>query len=356
MAFGKQKARTFAVGDIHGCAAELEALLERIRPTKLDRFVFLGDYVDRGPASRRVIDLIIDLDELCEVIALKGNHEAMFLDFLERPESSGAGLFILNGGSATLASYSTGDGSFEIPETHINFLRNLRLTFETDTHFFVHAGVPLQLLSTIDLKMHEEQLLWSRHPFLSTDFRWEKVIVHGHTPAPEPERKPNRINLDTGCVYGGMLTAIELPEGRFHQVARGTKVAPLLFPLDSKKKDTPAHARIALRFSGRLPVVISRPNGAKHKFETLNYNQFGLLLTEKDISSPGQSAAGLEVGEHIEGSIGSGENLILFSGSVVRIDTRGEHANYGVRIERISNDDSGNEWINRPPDDDSDAD
>jgi hypothetical protein len=96
--------------------------------------------------------------------------------------------------------------------------------------------------------------------------------------------------------------------------------------------------------------VAARPGEAKRKFETLNYNQFGLLLTEKEVSQPGRSAAGFQVGDQIEGTIGSGDNLVLFEGSVVRIDTRGEHANYGVRIERISNDDSGSEWISRPPD------
>lgn len=351
MFFGSKIPRTFAVGDVHGCAAELEALLERLQPKEDDTFVFLGDYVDRGPSARRVIDLIIALSERCEVICLKGNHEAMFLDFLEHPESAGAGLFILNGGAATLASYETEGGAFEIPESHLHFLQKLKLWHQTDTHFFVHAGVPLQPLASLSETEHEQLCLWSRQPFLSTSYKWEKIVVHGHTPAPEPERKANRINVDTGCVYGGRLTALELPAGKFHEVARGTKVTPSLFPIDRARST--ASARIALRFSGRLPVEASRDGEAKMAFETLNFNQFGLLMAETMQSKASLQAKGaaeprLAMGDVIEGRIGDGEAAIMFQGEVVRIESRGEFAHYGVRIDRISNGNGGREWITRP--------
>lgn len=339
------KERTFAIGDVHGCAAELEALLDRLRTKSSDTVVFLGDYVDRGPSAKRVIDLILDLSKVCRVVALKGNHEAMFLDFLNHPESVGAGLFILNGGAATLASYSSGDGSFEIPESHIEFLQNLKLTHETETHFFVHAGVPLEPLAKLNAKDQEQHLLWSRHPFLSTDFKWEKMIVHGHTPAPEPERRPNRINIDTGCVYGGSLTAIELPAGRLHSVARGTRVAVPLYPIDEIKTGLEGRQRIALRFTGRLPVEAKRKGDDLRHFETLNFNQFGLLMSERS-GKPGE--ASLDTGDMIEGRIGHSDSAIPFKGEVVRVETRGEAMYYGVRIDKISNGNGGREWISRP--------
>jgi serine/threonine protein phosphatase 1 len=162
-AFSDRKfTRIFAIGDIHGCAIELEALLRKIDPMKDDLVVFLGDYIDRGIDSRRVIDIILDLAKRCEVVALKGNHEAMFLDFLEHPESVGAGLFVLNGGFSTLVNYTAPNGAIEIPESHVSFYRDLQLSYETERFFFVHAGIPDQPLSTINAEKHEQNMLWSR--------------------------------------------------------------------------------------------------------------------------------------------------------------------------------------------------
>lgn len=332
--------RIFAVGDIHGCSYELELLLAKIQPKKEDTVVFLGDYVDRGPDTRGVVDLILKLQSSCNVVALKGNHEQMFLDFLERPESAGAGVFILNGGSATLANYALADGSIEIPEEHMRFFKTLKLRYETDKYFFVHAGIPDQPLSTITDTEHEMTMLWARYPFLNSTYKWEKLVVHGHTPVPDYDSRENRINVDTGCVYDGKLTAIELPKKVFHQVARvkdaNRKVS---YPTESNS------ARISTRFSGRIPVMAGKPGDARTRYETLNYNQFGLLM--KDLG--GKSA--FEVGDAIEGRIGDDPSKAIdFAGTVVRAETRGPSAVFGIKIDKISGGVHGGGWIERPSD------
>lgn len=323
--------RIFAIGDIHGCARELQALLAKINPKSEDLVIFLGDYVDRGPDSRTVIDIILDLAKDTNVVTLKGNHEALFLDFLEQPESVGAGLFILNGGTSTLACYLEPSGSISIPEDHLNFLRKLRLSFQTQHYFFVHAGVPDLPLSLIKDEEHELAMLWSRYPFLSSRFRWEKTIVHGHTPVREAEILPNRVNVDTGCVYDGRLTAIELPSMRLIQVDKGDKNEAPLYPRDPMKN------RIAIRFSGSMPVFAAKEGEPMQTFETLNYNEFGLLMraVEGEID--------FQVGDRIDGRIGAEpEGAISFQGEVVRIETRGAFGVLGVKIHRLSGE--GTDW------------
>lgn len=340
--------RIFAIGDVHGCALELEALLEKMAFTPDDLIVFLGDYVDRGPDSRRVIDIVLELSERNEVVALKGNHEALFLDFLDHPESSGAGLFVLNGGSATLANYASDDGKIEIPEAHIRFLRELRLCFQTEDYFFVHAGVPPQPLETLDIQKHEMAMLWSRQPFLSSQYKWEKMIVHGHTPMRSPEILPNRINIDTGCVYDGKLTAVEFPKNKLYQVAKGAKNQSLLFPREFSSP------RRSLRFSGRIPVRVGRVGDAEYDFFTLNYNQFGLLMSPKVSQN-----VDFEIGDDIEGWIGDNpESRVRFTGSVVRVETRGSAAVYGVKVERLFGSIETPEWVRQgdhKSDDDADG-
>lgn len=337
------KRRIYAIGDVHGCAAELESLISNLKIDSETLVVFLGDYVDRGPDSRRVIETVVRLRERCEVVALMGNHEAMFLDFLERPESVGSGLFILNGGSTTLANYAGPGGSFDIPQSHIDFLRGLRLYFETDTHFFVHAGVPLKKkLSELDTVLDRETFLWTRGPFLTTKEPWEKIVVHGHTPSEQPERFSNRINLDTGCVFGGALTAYDVSEDRFITVEKFPKEeVPAALLADESK-------RIAVRFNGRMPVKAGKP-GQKHvDFETMNYNQFGLLLREVSPIPVGY----LNSGDIIEGTIGDDHRTsVKFEGQIARVEQRQGLALYGVKIDKVSSDrgskgDGG--WLSRP--------
>lgn len=316
--------KIFAIGDIHGCADELELLIQKLPLTKESLVVFLGDYIDRGPQSQKVIDLIINLKTKHHVVALKGNHEQMLLDFVNSPESVGAGMFIFNGGSATLASYADQNSVYAIPKNHIHFFEELKPCFQTESYFFVHAGVPVIPLSEIDLAIHESELLWIRSPFLQSPFKWEKTIVHGHTPVQEPDIRSNRINVDTGCVYDGKLTAIELPSKKTYSVQRLSKKQEPIFLKDSKSQ------RIATRFKGELNVLVEK-QGYRLAFKTLNYNQFGLLI--QDLS--GQEFAVLDIGERIVGVIGESPHLIRFVGVVVRFEERDGISLYGIKIENL---------------------
>jgi serine/threonine protein phosphatase 1 len=204
--------RWLAVGDIHGCLEPLAELMEQVKPTAADRVVFLGDYVDRGPASAGVIDYLIEFAAAFpETVFLRGNHEQMFLDYLGGQDPA---MFLINGGRQTLDSYRA-HGVWPIPSGHRRFLDSLQYYFESEYHIFVHAGlrpgVPLAEQTDFDM-------LWIRHEFLESDFDWGKPVVYGHTPLKEPELGERRIGVDTGCVYGRRLTCCEVMTRRIWQV------------------------------------------------------------------------------------------------------------------------------------------
>jgi serine/threonine protein phosphatase 1 len=221
--------RIYAVGDIHGHADLLDRMLGIIGKD-LDRYppagrvitVFLGDYVDRGPASRDVIDRLIGLRERGEdVVLLKGNHEVLFEGFLKSENDDDDNYLCLNGGMATLSSYgvkSAGGGRAAldamrhlalaaVPDEHKRFLASLSLSARFGDYFFVHAGVrpgvPLEEQSPDDL-------LWIRGEFLRHSGSFGAVVVHGHTPVDAPVRLPNRIGIDTGAFFTGRLTSAVL--------------------------------------------------------------------------------------------------------------------------------------------------
>lgn len=224
----------YAVGDVHGHARELECLLRRIEEDvraapSADRplLVFLGDYVDRGPDSRGVIDAVLALeaDAAFEVVALMGNHEDALIRFLADPAYADA--WIDNWGEATLRSYGIDPWGGEavqarfaaaLPEAHRGFLGRLALSHTVGDYHFVHAGVR----PGVALDAQEPRdLMWIRHEFLLSNAAFGKVVVHGHTPAYDPEIRANRIGVDTGCYFTGVLTAVRL-EGtsqRFLQAA-----------------------------------------------------------------------------------------------------------------------------------------
>lgn len=215
----------YAVGDIHGQANLLESLLARIRAdaessTHQRRvLLFIGDYVDRGPASRDVVERVAAGFPGFETVALKGNHEQMLLDFLSDPKVWD--VYRRLGGSETLLSYgvdrslivgvSTSPAKVRdaflgvLPQNHQDFLRSLALSYDCGDYHFVHAGVrpgvPLHLQSEMDR-------LWIRDQFLNAgDVFGGRVIVHGHTPAVKPENLGFRIGIDTGAYMTGRLTA-----------------------------------------------------------------------------------------------------------------------------------------------------
>ena len=193
---GKNNGRLLAVGDIHGCYAKLVDLMEQVAPAAEDRLVFLGDYIDRGPQSRQVIDYLIALKKrLPRTVCLRGNHEQMLLEALTG-DIDAVGLFLFNGGSATVSSY--GGDLDNLPGDHLDFFRNLSLYHEEDEFVFVHAG----LRPEVSLAEQEEQdLVWIRKEFLDSGYDWGKTVVHGHTPRPGVEFRPNRIGIDTGAFF-----------------------------------------------------------------------------------------------------------------------------------------------------------
>ena len=204
--------KIFAVGDVHGCVDKLKTVLGMIKlDWDRDMMVFLGDYVDRGPDSRGVIELLLNLKKRHgdRLIFLKGNHEWMFMQFLKGEEQD---FFLQNGGIETLESYSLEKGKTDIPQSHLDFLDNLDLYFETQDYIFVHAG----LRSNIPIsEQSPEDLLWIRSPFLKSSYDWGKRVIFGHTPFSFPFIEANKVGIDTGAVYGGRLTCLMLPDFEF---------------------------------------------------------------------------------------------------------------------------------------------
>ncbi|MEM8749001.1 MAG: metallophosphoesterase family protein [Pseudomonadota bacterium] len=240
--------RLYAIGDIHGCLIELNALLDRIRddleqrPVEQHRIIFIGDYVDRGPDSKGVITRLIDLRETGQPVQfLRGNHEEKLINAINGMTLEAVDGFARYGGLETLASYGlndlghlsssmkkkhlnrlTDDIAAAVGSEHREFLDNLETSFVEGDYFFCHAGVdPTRSLND----QSEHDLVWMREPFLSHKKRLEKVVVHGHTPRRAVEFRRHRVNVDTGCVYGGTLTALVLEEGekRLLEVASQTR-------------------------------------------------------------------------------------------------------------------------------------
>jgi len=204
--------RWLTIGDIHGCLAQLTELMELVNPTSADRIVFLGDYIDRGPASAGVIDYLIGFAATFpETVFLRGNHDQMFIDYLDGLDQA---MFLMNGGQQTLDSYHD-CRMWPVPSAHRRFLDSLQYYFESEQHIFVHAGlrpgIPLAEQSNFDM-------LWIRREFLESDFDWGKPVVYGHTPLKDPLLSKRRIGVDTGCVYGRQLTCCDVMSRRIWQV------------------------------------------------------------------------------------------------------------------------------------------
>lgn len=207
----KRRGRLLAVGDIHGCRYALQTLMARIVPARDDRIVFLGDYIDRGPDPRGVVETLLALrSRVPRCIFLMGNHERMLLDVLA---GRNLPVYLANGGLVTLLAYLD-KGHLQLPAAHRDFFNSLQLFYETGKHIFVHAGLrpgyPLRLQT-------ENDLLWIREAFLESIADWGKTVVFGHTPMRKPYFGSRRIGLDTGAVYGGTLTACDLGTRRIWQ-------------------------------------------------------------------------------------------------------------------------------------------
>ena len=208
-----QPARTICIGDIHGCSIALQKIIECVQPGWDDRVVLLGDYVDRGPDTRGVIEQVWKLQDCSNVIALQGNHELMLLRAFH--DSGQLNAWLQFGGVETLASY--GGGVESIPPDHIDFFRNCRSWFETETHIFMHANYDPGL----PLGRQPQALLFWQHlaDELPPPHCSGKIAVVGHMPQPDGKilDAGHLICLDTHCYDGGWLTAMDLQTGRYWQ-------------------------------------------------------------------------------------------------------------------------------------------
>ena len=215
--------RYFAIGDIHGCLDKLKQLLNLIDITDHDELIFLGDYIDRGPNSKGVIDFLLDLKGRFKKKFLRGNHEDMFLRAIKDPPAWGdLDLWVRNGGNKTMLSYPFDPMNEEeikphqiFPDSHIEFIKQTKMYYQTNKYIFVHAGAnPL-----IPMKNHDtDYLLWVRNEFIFDKTAWPKKVIFGHTPQEEPLITDNKIGIDTGAVSNGKLTCVELPSEKIYQI------------------------------------------------------------------------------------------------------------------------------------------
>ncbi|MBU0728537.1 MAG: serine/threonine protein phosphatase [Proteobacteria bacterium] len=210
--------RTYVIGDIHGCHRSLLQLLDNIKPDiHNDTIIFLGDYIDRGPDSKEVINEILLLQARHDnVVTLMGNHELSFLKFLDGEKKS---FFLEFGGVPTLQSYGAAPPykapQQHIPPEHLSFLKELHFYWEDDSYIYVHAGLKPGVHLT---QQSSDWMLWSRSSFIQSDYDFGKKVIFGHTPFKEPFIQQNKIGIDTGSVYGGRLTCLILPDLEFVSV------------------------------------------------------------------------------------------------------------------------------------------
>lgn len=214
--------RLIAIGDIHGCLAALQSILEAIAPGGEDTIITLGDYIDRGPDSRGVIDRLIQLQSSCRFVPLLGNHDEMLID-IRNGQLELIADWVLFGGNATLMSYGTIEPE-EIPLDHIEFLENCLLYFETDTHIFLHGtydpALPLERQSL-------QTLLWDKiRPTPPGPHCSGKTVIVGHT----AQRTGQILDLgylkciDTCCYGEGYLTALDVQSGQVWQADKEGKM------------------------------------------------------------------------------------------------------------------------------------
>ena len=212
--------RIYAIGDIHGCAAQLAALHAEIEQDLRDRpiasalLLHVGDYVDRGVDTKGVIERLANGSPIpgTAMINLMGNHENTMLDALAG-ERAAATDWLFAGGRPTLTSYGVDPDSARdtwraaVPDAHVDFLKALKLMHREGGYVFVHGGVrpgvPLD-------QQARDDLLRMRQPFLYSEANFGAVVVHGHSPVKAPVIRHNRIAIDTGAVFGGEMTCLVL--------------------------------------------------------------------------------------------------------------------------------------------------
>lgn len=217
--------RQIAITDIHGCNKTFKALLDKVALTASDELFLLGDYIDRGPDSKGVIDTILKLQEDgFQVTCLRGNHEQMFLDMSQAIPGQSFNLY--PGLVDTLVSYNCRHPK-EIPPRHLEFMNSLAYYHEVEGYLLVHAGFNF---SIPDPLQDQEAMLWERHWYTKVDKKWtdNRIILHGHTPTKVEDilrmyasmEVMSTLILDSGCVFRlkgmGQLTAFDMTNRRLY--------------------------------------------------------------------------------------------------------------------------------------------
>lgn len=220
--------KTYVMGDLHGCCDEFERLLSKMKPNlQNDRLILLGDYLDRGRKSYELIQALLRMQADYgseKVVLLRGNHEQMALDYFSKRDSS----YLYNGGQATIRSFHSHNDPLE---NYLKVFQQMPVYIEDEHYLYVHAGVrPGVALE----EQSEGDMLWIREEFYEYPNTLGKTVIFGHTPTiylaqvSRPVRLHNNIALDTGCVYDGWLSALEISEGtvmRIYQVQGNRSIA-----------------------------------------------------------------------------------------------------------------------------------
>ena len=218
------------IGDIHGCHKELVELLDKL-PNDIVKIYSVGDLIDRGPESKAVVQECIDRGIIC----VRGNHEDMFLDFLDGCKKYSEGVFIMNGGDKTIRDYggesfeikgiygrSQHTSSCEIPDEHLKFMKDMPYFIETDDFILTHGGIPAWMGEEFrdNDPASENEMMWNRS---RTNGELAKVQISGHTPVQEPHFVKGATNIDTGCFFGNKLSALIMPDMEIIDVKGYTK-------------------------------------------------------------------------------------------------------------------------------------
>lgn len=224
--------RTLAIGDIHGCHVALTCLLEQVKPRSDDKIVFLGDYIDRGPASRAVVDTLMSLTPICAPSFLRGNHEVMILD--AREDDLKANLWQSYGGFEALISYGAvydPNWAAKISDSHWKFFADTVRYCETKDDIFVHACLDAEA----DMDDQPDWLLYWEFVDRLKPHKSGKRIICGHS----PQRSGQILDLgfaaciDTGAAYGGWLTCLDVASGCWWQTNEMREVRQGLMSLSS---------------------------------------------------------------------------------------------------------------------------
>ncbi|MBP7222340.1 MAG: serine/threonine protein phosphatase [Sedimentibacter sp.] len=216
--------KKFVIGDVHGNYEELMDLLDKINPNlRQDKLIYLGDYIDRGPQSYKVIRFLIDLQNKYgkeHVVLLRGNHEDMAIENIEHGR-----IDCFNGYDITFMDFIKNNDSIE---NYYEFFKGLPLYYEDESFIYVHGGIKPGIAME---KQDDYDLLWIREEFFESSLTFIKPVIFGHTPTINiigtfsPFIKKDRIGIDTGIVYGGRLTALEIHDGKIVNIHNVKKIA-----------------------------------------------------------------------------------------------------------------------------------